>query len=259
MALLFNRKNKEDKKDKETNIGKAIYILLLFAPIFAVAVACGYVVFNKNAYQSYSDKATQNLSLVTDASMQEEGNTYKITLNNEGTTYSENIYFYETTIDFEYIAGTEISYTIKGFRFYPNNTHFRIIDTEDTNHNYELNNEKRTYLNQQTFTWKSGSLITTTNNPARFYLITFVKGSLDNVFYYQLNRLEESDLFNWSKNTGTYTVVHNTTTLLGITNTYTPMLLTYWLIISVIYFIYDIALILIWAVHKKIHLLMESI
>ena len=85
------------------------------------------------------------------------------------------------------------------------------------------------------------------------------QNKLDNVFTYSIKKVEENELYNWAKTTGTYTVLNNVTTQIGITNTFIPMLMAYWLLISIIYFLYDIALILIWAVHDKIHELKDAI
>ena len=60
-------------------------------------------------------------------------------------------------------------------------------------------------------------------------------------------------------NSVVYNTLETTCNQLSITTTFIPMLLAYWLIISVIYFLYDIALLLIWSAHDKIHELRDSL
>ena len=82
---------------------------------------------------------------------------------------------------------------------------------------------------------------------------------LDDAFMYGLYKTEESQYFNWAKNTALYTGVNEFTNALGITTTYIPFLMTYWLLISVVYLIYDIALMMLHMAHNKIHQLEGSI
>ena len=79
------------------------------------------------------------------------------------------------------------------------------------------------------------------------------EGTLDNAFYYALDKTEDSSLFNWSKNTGIYTVLYNACNGLGITTSFIPFILTYWLFISLIYLIYDLVLVFVHIAHKKVH------
>ena len=99
----------------------------------------------------------------------------------------------------------------------------------------------------------------TINNPIGFYTIQYDNMSyISDVFYYAIYKTEQSNLFNWSKTTIIYTGIHNTCTQLGITNTFTPMLLAYWLLISVVYILYDIILMILIILHNRVHRLQDS-
>lgn len=257
MALLFNRKNKEDKKGKENNIGKIIYCFLLFAPLFSILTTSLYVVFNKNAKDSYYGETIneQNNEYVQINDLNVNEHYYCQTKLTE--SFNGHLFMNVTNMNLTY-NGTDYTNITSQLRFTNNSNNGRpylqIVSLE-----------RFIYLDENTINFdfiyndaieKTG----TTTYENWFYKVIYNKYSfLDNSWEYGIYKTEESNIYNWAKNTGTYTVLHNTTTLLGITNTFTPMLMAYWLLISVIYFIFDIALILIWAVHKKIHLLVESI
>lgn len=228
-----------------TNLLKVcIFSIVMLAPFFAVGIKCAYVSFNKNAYESYSDKKTMQTTLITDNSQVIEGNNYMINLKESGEGYSQYIYFNSSTIDFEYIAGTTLPYDPAGFRFYPNNTHLRIIDTNNNTYNYVLNNEKRTYLNGQSFNLKNGELYTSTQ-AVRFYMISYIPGDLDNAFYYAINQLHEEKIFNWAEHTGIYTAINGMTEGLemGENNTL-ALLLSYWAICTAVYIVFDIVIVM---------------
>lgn len=217
-----------------------LFALLMLAPIGSVATRCLYVVCNKNAYQSYSETSTMTTTLISENAQSIVGNNYMINLI-EGSGYSSNIYVNSSTIDYDYIAGTELSYDVVGFRFYPNNTHFRLIDSNNLTYNYELNDEKRNYLNGQTFNWKSGNLVET-NSPVRFYMVSYTSGKLDNVFEYSVTKVANDQIFSWTQNTPVYTGINAMCTQLGITGQAIPIILSYWLILTCIYVVIDILL-----------------
>ena len=259
MAIFKKDKSKKEK-GAETIIGKIIYGFLLFMPLMSILVRCGYVTFNKNAFESYSDYTQVQNIQITNSSNLVIGNKYIFNYKTTETTtstgylgYSDiNIdvnYYTEDNIDYHYIAIGQngLSNCIR-FRVGNGTGAFKDVYQWGTN----ITTIKITLDN------KDNASITTTSN---YYLYeqTLTSGTLDNAFEYSIDKTEESNLYNWAKDTGTYTVMHTTTTGLGITNTFVPMLMSYWLLISVIYFIFDIALILIWAVHRKIHELQESI
>lgn len=138
-------------------------------------------------------------------------------------------------------------------------TYLSPINSYDiTNNQYNITFEISTYtlFGQATYSL--------TNETYIKYLGQFLKQSLiidrdlSNVFEYSISQVEENSLYNWSKNTAIYEGVETTTNLLGITHSFYPMLLTYWLLITIIYIIYDIALIIVLLAHKKVHSLIEK-
>ena len=218
-----------------------LFSIIMLLPFIDVAVRCGYVMFNKNAYQSYSETSSMTTTEITANTQSISGNNYMINLLDSGPNYSDNIYINSSTIDYEYIAGTTITYEVKAIRFYPNNTHLRLVDGNNLSHNYELSDEQRTYLNGQTFNWNHGNLIEN-NQAVRFFMITYQNGKLDNVFEYSISQLEESNLYNWTNQTAIYSGVSQMTTQLGITTNIIPIIVCYWFFITIIYIILDIVI-----------------
>ena len=246
--MAFFNKNKESKEKRkgETKVGKIIYCFLLFAPLFSILFSCLYVVFNKNAYKSYGSlniqKKTQTLELKQNLLYE-----MKWINNHTGQTNNSTIIIEYATLDV-----ADVNENGKYFRFNDNGN----ITIQDAN---QTTIQTITPLDND-FTFTPTQNYNLAQQPWFIsYSITSTTDKLDAVFEYSLTKVENSAVYNWAKDTGTYTVMETTTTGLGIDNTFLPMLLTYWLIVSVIYFIYDIALILIWALHRRIHELGDSI
>ena len=267
---LFKRKDKDTKKGGETTIGKIIYGFLLFMPLLSIGARCLYVVFNKNAYKSYSNfnSETHEYVNVNNFNNLIVGNTYKFISNNTGATTITNNNSYMMVENVKIISSSraiteEQAETITrfGLYLYNNNTLLR-FNNDSGIADIAFNSGYAEF----TFTYLGLINVNTTNQFENYFdrtiysnNLTNYGNTLDNVFEYSINQTQESNIYNWAKETGTYTVLYNTTTGLGITNEFIPMLMAYWLIVSVIYFLFDIALILIWAVHKKIHELSEAI
>ena len=66
------------------------------------------------------------------------------------------------------------------------------------------------------------------------------ESTLDNVFYYAVDQMQQSPLFNWTTNTAIFTGVEGMTSGMGINTQAIAILLTYWLICTAIYIIIDI-------------------
>ena len=231
---------------KSKNLTNLILAFLLALPICAIAGRVIYTQSNKNAYQSYSEISSETHVLVSANNTLIQGNTYMINLLDEGSGYSDNIYFDSCTIDFNYIAGTEISYDVAGIRFYPNNTHFRLITPTNVGYSYELNDAKREYLNGQTFTWSRGNLIEP-NQAVRFYAITYTSGKLDNAFEYSLksfvadNDFGQMDLTSWFSGLFLRSSAHNNL-YIGFINWY----LNYAMLVTLVHFLF---LVLMWFIN----------
>lgn len=218
-----------------------LFAILMLAPALSVGTRCLYVIANKNAYQSYSDVSSMETTLISDNSQVIENNNYMINLLDSGNNYSNEIYINSSTIDYDYIAGSEISYVVSIIRFYPNNTHIRFIESNNTAHNYELNDEKRTYLNGQTFNLQSGNLVNP-NQAVRFYMVSYTTNKLDNVFEYSVSKLATDQMFTWTQNTPVFTGVEAMCTQLGITAPAIPIIIAYWLILTCVYIVIDIVI-----------------
>jgi len=254
-------RNKKECKGKESTIGKIIYGFLLFMPLLAIAVTCAYVIFNKNAYQSYEGYNKQSTSTL--ATSIQSGLDYSIITNstianNTGTDNQievSNLSFFTSDNGYQNTFNTNKD-NIKYIQLRGNYNPSRLYLFDDTNTQitYFTTNVTMTF----NFTALSNSGITNNNY---FYLITQQQtgNSLSNVFYYSIEKVEQSPLFSWAKDSVIYTGMNNTCNALSITNTFVPLMMTYWLIISVIYFLYDIILIILHVFHRKIHELEESI
>lgn len=246
---------KTKSKIKETVIGKIIYGFLLFMPLLAISVTCAYAIFNKNAYQSYSDNLGLTLTQQNDNTFI-VNNTYqfKYKTGNSITQYSPIISYSEINIDWSDYS----NYTneqVDAFRFYPETTgqasYIQLF------YNGSLVGTTRsvwgTKLVELTIVYSS--ILSPQNAQPNYnlYNYTYNKQTLDNVFYYSINKVQESPLFNWAKQTSLYTVLNETCETLGIKTTFIPLLLTYWLLISLMYLLYDIALLVVHMAHNKIH------
>lgn len=267
------KKDKETcKKGHESTIGKIIYGFLLFLPLMAIGVTCSYAIFNKNAYQSYESKQDTSLQRITNYQSLVIGETYTLSnLTKPETGNAISPIFYSNNAD-EYIKSfphTNHSLTYVGFSFMTtsnqNNFVYGYTDydtttyaTEDHAGNLEL------ILNTLPFTFKLDNLYTQAynyNNVTNFQIYrNFThKIELSEIFYHSIEKIEQSNLFNWTKNSIIYTGMTEFTTSLSISNTFIPLLLTYWLIISIVYFLYDIVLVMLNVLHRKVHELQDSI
>ena len=287
---LFNKQKQEKKKKGENVIGKIIYGFLLFAPLINILVTCMYVTFNKNAYESYSGtEEIQNVEIEYKYQSNE--------VETKEDLVTGNIYQFDYDFTQASVTSTTLLFECKQIWFdfvetnnYPNQTivigdgvtvfrinliysssiiRFGIYYANNTNQYYML--QKASYISNVKFIYYPYNTETVGNNYLQYIKYTDYneienvtitqtqKQELDNAFIYGTQKTEDSNLFNWAKTTGTYTVLNNVTTSIGITNTFIPMLMAYWLLISVVYFLFDIALILVWLVHDKIHDLKDAI
>lgn len=204
-----------------------LFAILMLAPVGMVASRCLYVIANKNAYQSYSNATEVKTYLNYDSVI---GNTYIMNWvdNNNGMTNNTT-----QIIPYQSITITAPTGAVK-FR-YGNNKTLQFYDVNDTNLGSQTNITSFSYVansntSLQTQPWFNRQLVLTQ------------KVSLDNVFEYSIEQLEQSNLFNWTKNTAIYSGVETMTTQLGITNQTIPILLVYWFLLTIIYIIIDIIL-----------------
>lgn len=266
MALIKND-NKQKKHKGENIIGKIIYGFLLFAPLLNILFTTLYGTFNKNAYRSYSGEAIgeKQYTYLTTQDTIDTTTRYYLDLNRY-TQPPQNSQMYIENVIVEN-QGQLSNANVTNLESYPQ---YRVVSYTGQNkiEYYGIQNASSTWLfsgNPTTEKYTiSFNIVNITSGPDWWKPLLYTVNAtsltyIDNAMELGIYKTEQSNLYNWSKETGTYTVLENTCNLLGITNTFTPMLLAYWLIISVIYFIYDIALILVWMVHKKIHELTDAL
>lgn len=264
-------KTEKNKKSKESTIGRIIYGFLLFMPLIAIASAIVISTFNMSGkeeteifYKYQSNEVNSNEDLI-------EGNIYSFNyahLDYQSILYENNLstikpltnfrvrtpigdecYFEDDIATLPYVSISffeeylYINYDELGSN-YSSLTYYTILDNfigiliEDNGLNYShISYTEYNEINH----------IETHNLNA------------ENIFYRSINKVENSDLFNWSKNSVVYTTLLATCTQLSITTTFIPMLLAYWLIISVIYILYDIALIMLHIFHKKVHCIEDAV
>lgn len=262
------KKDKSKSKSHETNIGKIIYGFLLFMPLLAIAVTCGYAIFNKNAYQSYTKEETLEQYKITNNTTIVNGQEY--TIKNVSLGGRTPIIYSPQANDICLLFGMPNTYNYIGFRL--------DIATTGNKFIYGYNDYTTSYIAEQhdgNINWFQRKMPLTftitdinTNNNSALYQLTNIdmywnnytsQTKLDQVFYQAINKIEQSNLFNWAQNSIVYTTLTATCTALSINNTFIPLLLAYWLIISVIYILYDIALVMLMIFHRKVHELQECI
>jgi len=252
------KKNKEHKKGEST-IGKIIYGFLLFMPLFAIGVTCLTQIFVKNDSKINYKYESNIVNTENDIKV---GNIYKFTIQEQPTITSNieyrffsaiyNFENYNFTIDTSSNGDLLIRMLTNGY-FYITDGDFHVLTSQ--------------LISTLTFPLELDVVISSISNIdytilsyTDFNVIDSVQETNNkDIFYYSVNKVTESPLFNWAQNSIIYTTMNATCTQLSITTPFIPLLMSYWLIISIIYFLYDIALILIWLLHDKIHELRDSL
>lgn len=260
-------KDKEKKHKGESTIGKIIYGFMLFLPLFAIGSTILLNTFQsteqKNIDTTY-DYQTNDVNSVEDFV---RGNIYhfhyeKLDTANEYICRCQAIYLTDNNVtNAKYLVEKSNSYfniRVSGSNWqidvFNANNASSLGRTNSTSRNIDFDfvYEDETYIDFDKFEYSKSE-----NTHIIEYTETGINRS--DIFYYSVNQVENSNLFNWATNTAIYTGILATANTLGITNTFIPMLMTYWLIISVLYFLYDIILMGLNILHKKIHELQESI
>lgn len=257
-------KDKKQKKNKgESVIGKIIYGFLLFLPLFAIGITCLVNVFNFDAKKEHTINNKYSTNEVNSNEDLIDGNIYHFEYKNiaRDTFIGSNKIYYYDIFD---ILGTQTPYQYASSGDIPNIT----INYEAYMYHY-TSKEGNLYKGIQSNYYQceivyKESLINSENlyilfSKSNYFVAESNPTNVNNVFYYAVEQVEESTLFNWSKNSIIYTGINATCNAISITNTFIPMLLTYWLIISVIYFLYDIILMCVLILHNKIHEMQDSI
>lgn len=84
--------------------------------------------------------------------------------------------------------------------------------------------------------------ITAVNTMQEYTITQHEQSTLDNAFYYGVDQMTKSELFNWTQNTALYSGIKAMTDNLQIQTNAIAILLTYWFILTIIYIIVDIVL-----------------
>lgn len=242
-TLKKEKKQHDHKLTKLLKVG--IFSLVMLAPFMAIASKVAYTTFNKNAKDSYygqtiNEKTETQITNIEDLkssdykfnnniiNLENTNGQFRINIKNftsDNITNGEqinNIRFYS------YPTGNET--TIMYAAFYIDNTFF-------ISKNLNLQSiEFYCYIENFTYDNTSYEPFITS-----FYKISYNKNSyLDNAFYYAIDQLQESELFNWTQNTAIYSGIYGLTNGMGNNNPTMAILLTYWTITTCIYVIFDI-------------------
>lgn len=241
--------NKEITKKHDhslTNLLKgALFSLVMMAPILSITVRCGYVMFNKNAYESYYGETINQITLVNTQinNLQAYKNyEYRNELINDSTNSSFTVYPLNNKVNWD---GTEID-DVNYFIFYVSgSTPYLAIRKNNTSSNSNHINLSTT---QATIKFELDTILysTTTNTAFNyFYKVEYNNYSfLDNAFTYGIANLKNEAVFNWTKNTALYQPINAMCTGLGITEQAIAIMLTYWSLMTAIYIIFDIVIVL---------------
>lgn len=223
-----------------------LFSLLMLAPLLASVSQMLYVTFNKNAKDSYSSYyVTQKIVANPDTLIENQEYTFQY---KEYDLTGQNIYSYsygftEISIDLnDYFTSQGTNINKLGFLYYSDLTYY-LVGYDTNNTRYLSRNLSYTDLPHITFT--SNGVVTTNSSNLNYFNIivsVYTKSTLDNAFYYGVDQMTKSDLFNWTQNTGIYTGVHAMTSGIGIECRFIPMLLTYWLILTIVYIIIDVVI-----------------
>lgn len=235
----------------------SIFSLLMIAPLFASISQWVYVTCNKNAKDNYSGQfsisykyESNDVNNINDLHV---GNIYKMTFEAQPTdapTYKEicfvragynitnfnNDYQFETETDNNYIR---LRYNNTLLLFSSSN-YESLITVPWSNitfpYSFDFVFNRDMNIDLDTTTYKI--------EKTDFNIVTNIdtSGSLDNAFYYGVEKMTESDLFNWTQNTAVYTGIKTMTDNLEIQTPAIAILLTYWFILTIIYVIIDIVL-----------------
>lgn len=278
------KKDKQQKHKGESIIGKIIYGFLMFLPLIAIGSTLLYTTFNDNAYESYA--GTYKFIETTQAT-EYTANTIYFTQESINFNTSGNVVLgYNNLTSLNYKANNnEYQFDSDNFnynyysinmqagsawlRIYGSNTiinHDPAAQDESTAEiillynkqwaSFGINAELKIQTNDNTRT----NTYTTQRITVQMYIDKwYVDTTISAVFYASISRIEQAPFFNWAKNSILYTTMHDFTSAFNMTNTFIPTILSYWLIISLIYFLYDIVLTLVIVLHNRIHNLQDTL
>lgn len=281
------KKDKENcKKGKESTIGKIIYGFLMFMPLFAIGTTCLISTFNMSAKEEAQPVYKYETNDVNSADDLIIGRAYHFSAHNVAVDTTQRLTFdgdiisiqnfvfadYDDLfIDEAYLSDTGLDYydlyisinyyerMLECYIIYPCSNNYISTCIQQYSSSVILDFDfVLNYYESNLFDELPYSCFSRCENIPIESIETHNVETQD-VFYNAVDKVTTSPLFNWATNSSIYNVINNTCAELSITTTFVPLLLTYWLIISLIYFIYDIVLIILNVLHRKIHELQDSI
>lgn len=231
-----------------------LYAILMLLPVFFIGVRCAYVVFNKNAKDSYSDKYIESAQVITATNQLVTNTEYTLKVN--FTTTGNNIAsyrYYYSNINVDWVdfgAQDRDYYSFKIFRLGNNNNYYVWVYYDSTNHQQlTISNANMPIL---TFVYTQ---IDTSNSEAGIggTLSTYIYkvSTLDNAFIYSVNQLNDVPLFSWAKDSFLVEPFSYITGLFGVEST-SPIntMLSYWLSVSIIWLVFDLVMYVPLLVHR---------
>ena len=225
-----------------------LYALVMLLPIFAIGVTCGYAMFNKNAYQSYASETInkceyENIS-ITNLEVGKEY--YLITPNTNTYTRQEE----STEISVSSLYLDDIFKDVTKIRLYvPNNSNLLYIQA--------IGNEGFTYTSIQGHIIKfeylaiNNSYYATEIESILYKKQYFEFTYISEVFYYSVDKVTQSNLFNWAYDSFLVTPFAYIVSLFSMpSSSPVVMLLSYWLAISIIWLVFDLVMYVPLLVHR---------
>lgn len=233
-----------------------LYAFLMFLPVFAVMVCCGYVVFNKNAKDSYYGETINQEEIVTPDTV--NNSTRYLLYWDNLTNYTESPAprIYVSNFDIENIGSISQSIydTIMGFK---DNIEGMVITAYNGNPNIQFFGEGTSTVNLTSTNWVFsfnyvGKLNNFDINNLRY--VEYNRDSfLSEVFYYSLNEVYEMPVFSWAKTSFLALPITYITGLFGMASTnIVNYYLSYWLAISIVYLVFDLVIYVPLLVHRWI-------
>lgn len=244
-----------------------IFSLLMLAPLIASCSQWIYATINKNAYQSYSGTQTQFVQ-------QKVNNVYRLFYEVDNDYNLQDTYQDDFNIDIQVfnlssldIIHADVEETFENDVDITNQGYIYIDSVGDLYLNYYAcyiqNYNESPYLTYNiqnlinSFDFIDLKILNDSNNivpnlinegflidcPNNYYEMVEVQATtLDNAFYYGVDQMTKSELFNWTQNTALYSGIKAMTDNLQIQTNAIAILLTYWFILTIIYIIVDIVL-----------------
>lgn len=243
-------KLKEKHNHKLTDLLKvAMFSLVMLAPFLSIGVRCGYVMWNKNAKDSYSGSYGINYKYetneVNNISDLKVGNVY--TLNYDYDNIDSTYYVVTATM----INAPRNNFMVNINDF--NNGGYITIVINNQQIYFYLNDVNNQYITSYTVPYNDIDFVFYTTASGTNNFIQYISestyneidsidtsGTLDNAFSYSVSQISNDPIFNWTRNTGIYTPMNAMVEGLEIENDTLQILLAYWSLMTAVYIVFDL-------------------